>query len=48
MPQEFQLYAMSAGYDPEEVEVLFLSTDTDGDGVLSFKEFVQMLKTAYI
>ena len=40
--------AAAAGYDPEEVEVLFKEADTNRDSVISFDEFIQLMRHSYI
>ena len=38
----------ASGYDSEEIEDLFDMADTDNSGELSFDEFAEVLKSAYI
>ena len=40
--------AAAAGYDPDEVDVLFKEADTNKDSVISFDEFVQLMRLSYI
>mmetsp|Transcript_15391 Transcript_15391/g.33355 ORF Transcript_15391/g.33355 Transcript_15391/m.33355 type:complete len:187 (-) Transcript_15391:1055-1615(-) len=46
--KELAAAAASAGYDPEEVDALFESTDTNHDSVISFDEFVELMQYSYI
>ena len=46
--QEVVAAAKAWGYDPEEVVALFREADTNKDAVISFEEFVQLMKHSYI
>ncbi len=46
--QEVVKLAAAAGYDREEVEVLFKEADTNKDSVISFNEFIQLMRHSYI
>ena len=47
-PQEVVALSAAAGYDPDEVEALFSEADTNKDSVISFDEFVQLMRHSYI
>ena len=46
--REFMVYCKDSGYDMEEVESLFAEADLNQDKVISFDEFIEMVKGAYM
>ena len=46
--QEVVVLAAAAGYDPAEVIALFKEADTNKDAVISFEEFIQLMRNSYI
>ncbi|GAX72601.1 hypothetical protein CEUSTIGMA_g57.t1 [Chlamydomonas eustigma] len=40
--------ALAAGYDSEEIAIMFHDADINKDEVISFDEFVQLMKSSYI
>ena len=46
--QEVAITVKALGYDPEEVDALFSEADTNKDSLISFEEFVQLMRHSYI
>ena len=46
--QEVAAATKALGYDPEEVDALFSEADTNKDSLISFEEFVQLMRHSYI
>ena len=46
--QEVVAATTAVGYDPEEVDALFYEADTNRDSVISFEEFIQLMRHSYI
>ena len=46
--QEMAAAIKALGYDPEEVDALFSEADTNKDSLISFDEFVQLMRHGYI